>query len=318
MSISDSAIHALAGAAGGCVSMALTYPLVNLSTRAAVSSKKEDLSLHQAIVKTVKDQGIGGLYSGLGSSLFGITMSNGVYYAAYEETRAWLIKRRKGPAANSALTTGEGIVAGLIAGSICTIVTNPIWVVQAYQSTRAVASADGEKKVGPSALESFKSIVKQDGIKGLWRGIGPALILVINPVIQYTTFERMVSALLTWRADHAPAGAKAGPTGRSALTDRDLFLLGALSKLIATGSSYPILVVKSRLQAATHKYSSSLKAIIQILKTEGISGLYSGLGPKLLQSALTAAFLFVAQRRIYEAVKGLVTAAASKRAAVRA
>ncbi|WOO80927.1 Peroxisomal membrane protein PMP47B [Vanrija pseudolonga] len=315
MSISDSAIHALAGAVGGSVSMALTYPLVNLSTRAAVTTKKEDLSIGQALVKTVKEQGIGGLYSGLGSSLFGISLTNA---AAYEETRAWLIKRRTGPSANSALTTGEGIVAGLIAGSFCTIVTNPIWTVQAYQSTRAVASADGEKKSGPSAVESFKAIIKADGVKGLWRGIGPALILVINPVIQYTTFERMVSALLTWRAKRAPAGSKSGPLGRSALTDWDLFVLGALSKLIATGSSYPILVVKSRLQAATHKYSSSLKAIVQILKTEGISGLYAGLGPKLLQSALTAAFLFVAQRRIYEAVKSFVNAAASKRAAVRA
>jgi hypothetical protein len=32
-------------------------------------------------------------------------------------------------------------------------------------------------------------------------------------------------------------------------------------------------------------------------------GLYAGLRPKLLQSVLTAAFMFVAQRRIYEAVK---------------
>lgn len=69
-------------------------------------------------------------------------------------------------------------------GSFCTIVTNPIWTVQAYQSTRAVASADGEKKSGPSAVDSFKAIIKADGVKGLWRGIGPALILVINPVIQ--------------------------------------------------------------------------------------------------------------------------------------
>lgn len=50
----------------------------------------------------------------------------------------------------------------------------------------------------------------------------------------------MVSALLTWRAKRLPAGSKSGPLGRSALTDWDLFILGALSKLVATGSSYPI------------------------------------------------------------------------------
>lgn len=39
-------------------------------------------------------------------------------------------------------------------------------------------------KIKPSALEAANDIIKKDGIKGLWRGIGPALILVINPVIQ--------------------------------------------------------------------------------------------------------------------------------------
>lgn len=29
-----------------------------------------------------------------------------------------------------------------------------------------------------------KGIIEKDGIKGLWRGIGPALVLVVNPVIQ--------------------------------------------------------------------------------------------------------------------------------------
>ena len=309
----DSAIHAVAGAVGGSVAMALTYPLANLSTRAAVSTKKgENLSIRGAIVKTLKTEGVSGLYSGLSSSLIGIAITNGVFYQAYEETRSVLIRRRpKTPtsASSAGLSTGEGIIAGVIAGSITTILTSPVWTIQAYQSTRAVANDAGEKgNTKPGAIQSAKEIIKKDGVKGLWRGLGPALVLVINPVVQYTTFERLVTILLSYR--QARSGTTATkPVGRSALSDWDLFLLGAVSKLIATGGTYPILVVKSRLQAATHKYGNIIKAIIQILKTEGISGLYAGLGPKLLQSALTAAFMFVAQRRIYELVKGFVVAA---------
>ncbi|RSH81834.1 uncharacterized protein EHS24_008029 [Apiotrichum porosum] len=307
----DSAIHALAGAVGGGVSMALTYPLVNLSTRAAVATKKDHMSITDAIKKTVKTEGISGLYSGLESSLAGIMITNGVYYAFYEETRSFLMRRRPaGSPAGGALSTKEGIVAGMIAGSITTILTNPVWTVQAYQSTRAVTGNADDK---PTAIQSAKAIIKQDGVKGLWRGLGPALILVINPVIQYTTFERLVSLILDWRSKK---GVKV--TGRSALSDWDLFILGAVSKLIATGSTYPYLVVKSRLQAATHKYNSSVKAVLQIFKTEGISGLYAGIGPKLLQSALTAAFMFVAQRRIYEAVKGLIVVLQQRKALLKA
>lgn len=78
----DSAIHAVAGAVGGAISMTLTYPLVNLSTRAAVATKHEDVSLKDAIVQTVKKEGLSGLYSGLESSLFGIALTNGIYYVS--------------------------------------------------------------------------------------------------------------------------------------------------------------------------------------------------------------------------------------------
>lgn len=318
----DSAIHALAGSVGGCVSMALTYPLVNLSTRAAVQTKQEHLTISQSIAKTVKQEGVAGLYSGLSSSLFGIAVTNGVYYAFYEEMRSLLMRRRpKTTTTLSALTTSEGIIAGLIAGSITTLVTNPIWTVQTAQSTRAVTiHEDGSgdlKKVKPSALEAAGEIIKKDGVKGLWRGLGPALILVINPVIQYTTFERLVSVLLSYRL----ARTGASPTGKKALTrsslsDWDMFFLGAVSKLVATGGTYPYIVVKSRLQAASHKYESSLKAVLHILQIEGLAGLYAGLLPKLLQSVLTAAFMFVAQRRIYEAVKKLMLLAAERKGIV--
>jgi adenine nucleotide transporter 17 len=54
--------------------------------------------------------------------------------------------------------------------------------------TTGTASADGKiRKIKPSAIEAAKAIYKQDGIQGFWRGIGPALILVINPVIQVCT-----------------------------------------------------------------------------------------------------------------------------------
>ncbi|CAK9783919.1 mitochondrial carrier [Cutaneotrichosporon oleaginosum] len=305
----DSAIHAVAGAVGGAISMTLTYPLVNLSTRAAVATKHEDVSLKDAIVQTVKKEGLSGLYSGLESSLFGIALTNGIYYLFYEETRSQLIKRRT-VQTGEGLSTSEGIIAGMIAGSITTTLTNPVWTVQAYQSTKVTTNAEG-KVEKPTMGSAANDIIKQSGIKGLWRGLGPALILVINPVIQYTTFERMVSLLLNYRAKKAGAIAVAT---RSALSDRDLFVLGALSKLIATGVTYPYLVVKSRLQVASHKYKSSVTAVLEILKTEGLRGIYAGLGPKLLQSALTAAFMFVAQRRLYEVVKNLIVQIQARKA----
>ena len=62
-------------------------------------------------------------------------------------------------------------------------------------------------------------------------------------------------------------------------------------------------VVKSRLQAGHVKYKSAFDGMLSIIKDEGIGGVYKGVGKKLLQSVLTAALLFVGQKKIYEVIK---------------
>jgi adenine nucleotide transporter 17 len=74
-------------------------------------------------------------------------------------------------------------------------------------------------------LESAQEIVREKGVKALWKGIGPSLILVINPVLQYTAFETLAKALTKWKSGR-PAG-----SGSRVLSDFDMFYLGAISKL---------------------------------------------------------------------------------------
>ncbi|EIW82143.1 peroxisomal membrane protein PMP47B [Coniophora puteana RWD-64-598 SS2] len=316
--MSDSTIHALAGAAGGIVAMSVTYPLIVLSTRAAVETKSESKSTSQAVLDIVKREGVRGLYGGLNSSLLGIAVTNGVYYYFYERSRGTILKSREG---SKALSTLESILAGFIAGSATTVISNPIWVVQTSQAVRVeVPSSDPtqarqvEKKLG--FFETIQKILEKDGVGAFWRGIGPALVLVINPVLQYTVFEQLKNTLIRRRTVSlraAGAGSKV-----AVLSDWDFFLLGALSKLVATGSTYPYVVMKSRMQAGhaeSLKYKSSLHGLAIILKEEGFQGLYRGVGSKLTQSVLTAAILFAGQRRFYEITKRVISQMATKKVA---
>ncbi|KAF9534356.1 mitochondrial carrier domain-containing protein [Crepidotus variabilis] len=301
--MSDSAIHSIAGAAGGIVAMTATYPLIFLSTRAAVETKNERKSTYQAIIDIIKREGVLGLYSGLNSSLLGIAITNGVYYYFYERSREAILRSRDG---SKALSTLESMLTGLIAGSATTLISNPIWVIQTSQAVRTLSSesrGDQVKKLG--FFDTVQSILAKDGLGALWRGIGPALVLVINPIIQYTVFEQLKNFLIKSRT--AKLRAAGGATAAVAvLSDWDFFFLGALSKLVATGGTYPYIVVKSRLQAGSAnalKYKSSLDGLLTIIKEEGVEGLYKGVGSKLIQSVLTAAILFVGQRRIFEITK---------------
>jgi len=246
-----------------------------------------------------------GLYSGLGSSLLGIAVTNGVYYYFYERSRGVIINARP---SGKGLSTFESIMTGLIAGSATTIISNPIWVVQTSQAvhTLNVSSPNAyqpeEKKLG--FIETIQNILAKDGAGAFWRGIGPALVLVINPVLQYTVFEQLKNFLIKKRTAKLRASGLA--TAVAILSDWDFLVLGAFSKLVATASTYPYFVVKSRLQAGhprALKYKSSLNGLLTIFQEEGIEGLYKGIGSKLVQSVLTAAILFAGQRRIYELIK---------------
>ncbi|WFD23716.1 hypothetical protein MEQU1_002410 [Malassezia equina] len=309
--VSESLVHACAGGAGGLVAMTATYPLMAISTRAAVDrSRKPGESLLKALRTVLEKEGVLGLYDGLGSSLLGIGVSNFVYYFFFEAVRDFILtsKRltRSMTAALGTLTTLESIVAGMLAGSATALISNPIWVVNTRQTVRtSQRPADG----GPapvlrrlSFLATLKSIVEKDGVRALWKGIGPALVLVTNPVLQYTAFEQLKTWVLASRA--VAHGTRLAPP----LRDWDYFWLGALSKLISTSITYPQIVIKARQQAISNDADRPQKANVwtamtEVVHEEGFGGLYRGISSKLLQSILTAAILFASKERIYQITK---------------
>lgn len=103
----------------------------------------------------------------------------------------------------------------------------------------------------------YVSVLLIQRSSAFWRGIGPALILVINPIIQYTAFEQLKNFLLARRTSKSQVAGAAAAAAAVTLTDWDFFILGALSKLgkcqcrplscqalhlshtVATGITYP-------------------------------------------------------------------------------
>ncbi|KAG2164031.1 hypothetical protein JADG_003770 [Aureobasidium aubasidani] len=295
---SDNVAHALAGSGGGLISMALTYPLITLSTRAQVESKKADTNVLQAAQKIIAREGVRGLYAGLESALFGISVTNFVYYYWYEWTRAAFIKAAK--AANrpnaTKLSTVESMLAGALAGSATVLLTNPIWVVNTRMTARKNESDDSalpteeagmkpKNKLSPSTIGTLLSIIKDEGFMRLFAGVLPALVLVINPILQYTIFEQLKQSL----------------EKRRRVTPKDSFYLGALGKLAATSITYPYITVKSRAHVASGQKEGMFDSFSRILREEGWAGLYGGIGPKVTQSVITAAFLFAFKDALYNA-----------------
>lgn len=291
--MSDNVAHALSGAGGGIISMLLTYPLNTISSRLQVqhtTGNKAYQSSLDALKKIIDTEGLAGLYSGLDSALLGIAVTNGVYYYFYEWSKAGFERRSK----QNAVSTLESIISGTIAGAATVLITNPIWVVNTRMATRKHSidendEEDGRKPKPLNSIQALNNILKEDGLLSLWQGVVPALILVINPVIQYTVFEKTKNSLEKFRS----------------LGSLDHFFLGAFSKLVATSITYPYIVIKSRMQLRQSsddsiRYDSVFDGLRKIIKREGVQGLYKGIQSKLLQSVLTAAILFMAKEALFE------------------
>lgn len=291
MSDGDEIAHALAGAGGGALLMIVTYPLVTLSTLAQTTKKKKEedskkTSSVEATKQILKEKGILGLYLGLELALYGITLSQFIYYYFYELTlnvflkanKAALLKRR-------GLSTFQSIITGAIAGAITVVGTNPFWVA----NTRMMTKAKEHGKLSGSTIKAILEIVEQDGLGTLFAGVFPALVLVVNPIIQYTIFEQIKNIIVAANGIKSFTGSKA-------------FFIGAFGKLVATTLTYPYITLKSRMHVKKKQLLeksddkevklSMVQEIQKIVSDEGLEGLYRGLGIKLFQSITTAAFLF--------------------------
>lgn len=125
-----------------------------------------------------------------------------------------------------------------VSGAVTSIIVNPLWVIQASQATRTMPQAGSKepaaKKLG--FVQTIQHILRKDGVGAFWRGLGPALVLVVNPVLQYTVFEQLKNLLVKRRT--IKLRARDASAAIAILSDWDYFLLGALSKL-GIGWIYP-------------------------------------------------------------------------------
>lgn len=293
--------------------------------------------LHE-IWEVIKNEGWTGLYRGLLPSLVGTACSQGVYYYFYQifrseaEARARRSKKLNGEDGSVGMWTS--LIVAALAGCANVLITNPIWVVVTRMQTQkqnkypTTAKKDDLALRDDSELSSFnlaasnptgspakgrfgagdivKDLYKESGVLGFWKGVLPTLIMVSNPSIQFMIYETLLKKLTEKRAINE--------RGLKHVAATEVFLLGAIAKLGATVVTYPLLVVKSRLQAkqeggghASLQYAGTLDAVTKMIRFEGLAGFYKGMNTKIVQSVVAAAVLFMIKEELIKAARTLVT-----------
>lgn len=219
------------------------------------------------IAKIYEKEGITGLYTGMPGNLIGTASTNFAYFYWYGVIRGGYVKRY-----GSNINTANELLLGAVAAAVSQLFTIPISVVTTRQQT-------DESKKGLIATTS--DVITDDGITGLWRGLKASLVLVVNPSITYGSFERLKSLIYP---------------GKAVLSSSQNFLLGALSKAMATIVTQPMIVAKVMQQSSSKKkkqhFDSFVAALTYLLKHEGFFGMWKGLGPQISKGVLVQGLLF--------------------------
>ncbi|KAI4311152.1 hypothetical protein MLD38_036070 [Melastoma candidum] len=174
--------------------------------------------------------------------------------------------------------------AGAIAGGISRTITSPLDVIKIrFQvqleptSTWALVRNDVyQRSKYTGILQASRDIFREEGFPGFWRGNVPALLMVMPyTAIQFTVLHKIktFAAGSSKTEDHLH------------LSPYLSYVSGALAGCAATVGSYPFDLLRTVLasQGEPKVYPNMRSALLDIVETRGVRGLYAGLSPTLVE-----------------------------------
>jgi len=162
------------GAAGAC-SLFFVYSLDYARTRLANDNKsakkggeRQFNGLLDVYTKTIKSDGVQGLYRGFNISCVGIIVYRGLYFGMYDSLKPVLLQGNLKDNFFASFFLGWGITIG--AG----LASYPIDTVR-----RRMMMTSGEAVKYKSSLHAFQEIVKKEGTKSLFKGAGANILRAV-------------------------------------------------------------------------------------------------------------------------------------------
>lgn len=232
-----------------------------------------------AITRIADEDGLAGLYAGIVGCLIGVASTNFAYFYWYSIVRTLYFKTQTTPKTPGTVVE---LSLGAVAGALAQLFTIPVSVVTTRQQTQPKEERKGLLATAQEVIES------EDGWTGLWRGLKASLVLVVNPSITYGAYQRLKVLFYP---------------GKTQLRPHEAFLLGAMSKALATIATQPLIVAKVGLQSKPpparngKPFKSFIEVMTYIIEHEGLMSLFKGIAPQLLKGLLVQGILMMTKER---------------------
>ncbi|CAN9493253.1 unnamed protein product [Ophioblennius macclurei] len=254
-----------AGAVAGAVSRTGTAPLDRMKVFLQVhASKNNNISLVGGFKDMIKEGGTSSLWRGNGINVLKIAPETAIKFMAYEQYKKMLASEP------GKVKTHERFMAGSLAGATAQTAIYPMEVLKTRLTLRKTGQYSG-------IFDCAKKIMKKEGVKAFYKGYIPNILGIIPYAgIDLAVYESLKNL---WLSRYAKDTANPGI----------LVLLGCgtLSSTCGQLASYPLALVRTRMQAqASLEGSEQLpmtKLVKNILEKDGFFGLYRGILPNFMK-----------------------------------
>lgn len=264
------------GALAGAVAKTAVAPLDRTKIIFQVSSARFSAKeAYRLIYRTYLKDGFFSLWRGNSATMVRVIPYAAIQFCAHEQ-----YKRLLGGYygfQGKALPPVQRFLAGSMAGTTAAMLTYPLDMVRARMAVTP-------KEMYSNILHVFVRISREEGLKTLYRGFTPTLLGVVPYAgLSFFTYE----TLKKLHAEHS---------GRTQPYSYERLAFGACAGLIGQSASYPLDVVRRRMQTAGvtgHTYGTILSTMKEIVAEEGvIRGLYKGLSMNWVKGPIAVGISF--------------------------
>ncbi|XP_037100041.1 solute carrier family 25 member 47-A [Syngnathus acus] len=276
MHIADFVSGSLAGACG----MSVGYPLDTIKVR--IQTQRQFTGIWQCIATTFSKEGVHGFFKGMSLPMATISVTSSVAFGTYRNCLQCL-KQARG-AAHGPSTKPEIFLSGMVGGIMQVLLVAPGDIVKVRLQCQTESVRRGTKPKYRGPVHCMLSILKAEGLRGLYRGAMP---LALRDGPGFAMYFLTYNTICEWLTE----------SGREKPAWSAVMLAGGFAGTVAWSISTPMDVIKARLQAdgarETRRYRGFAHCIAETIRTEGVGVFFRSLGINCLRAFPVNLVVFV-------------------------
>lgn len=268
----------IAGGITGGIEICITYPTEYVKTQMQLYPDDAKKGLKYIISSTYQKYNVFGFYRGLSALVLFSIPKTASRFGSNEWLKNHVFKEK---------TRLNTFLAGLGAGMFeATLVVTPAETLK----VKLIHDRFQEKPKYRGLFHGIYTIVKQQGIGGCYKGLFPTILKQgSNQGVRFLVYEDTKKFMLA-NFGFLP-------------TVVNMLISGGIAGAASVFANTPVDVIKTNMQGLkAHQYKNSIDCAVQIVKSEGIKGLYKGTVPRLGRVVLDVAITFTLYDYITKAI----------------